>query len=198
MIDITADPDDPRRTPRVSVEHAREQIGLYGRDNPWVLVNIFGQFPPSSLNSLIEPEEVRTAMARCWRPFQIGAAPKVLGVDVARFGDDRSRRSSSVSQPAQGLMWLARRRARSVIPVIGQRPGRDGLSSFRAPGCPRPSLMASVTNSIVRIGENELSVDREELFKLCASTQIVTPRSVEISCDWRTPLQLQQTARAHS
>ena len=57
VIDITADPDDPRRTPRVSVEHAREQIGLYGRDNPWVLVNIFGQFPPSSLNALIGPEE---------------------------------------------------------------------------------------------------------------------------------------------
>jgi hypothetical protein len=59
VIDITADPDDPRRTPRVSVDHAREQIGLYGRDNPWVLINIFGEFPPSSLNALIGPEEVK-------------------------------------------------------------------------------------------------------------------------------------------
>jgi hypothetical protein len=31
VIDITADPDDPGRTPRVSVEHAREQIGLWSR-----------------------------------------------------------------------------------------------------------------------------------------------------------------------
>ena len=90
VIEITADPDNPGRTPRVSVEHAREQIGLYGRDNPWVLVNIFGQFPPSSLNALIGPEEVRAAMARYGSRVQIGAAPKVLGVDVARFGDDRS------------------------------------------------------------------------------------------------------------
>ena len=35
-------------TPRESVDHSREQIELYGRDNPWVLINIFGQFPPSS------------------------------------------------------------------------------------------------------------------------------------------------------
>jgi hypothetical protein len=90
VIDITADPDDPRRTPRVSVEHAREQIGLYGRDNPWVQVNIFGQFPPASLNALIGPAEVRTAMARDWAQFQIGSASRVLGVDVARYGLDRS------------------------------------------------------------------------------------------------------------
>ncbi len=56
VVEITADPDDPRRTPRVSVEHACEQIEEWGRDNPWVLVNIFGQFPPSSLNALIGPD----------------------------------------------------------------------------------------------------------------------------------------------
>jgi hypothetical protein len=44
----------------------------------------------SSLNALIGPEEVRAAMVRYWRPFQISAVPKMLGVDVARFGDDRS------------------------------------------------------------------------------------------------------------
>ncbi len=51
---------------------------------------------------------------------------------------------------------------------------------------------------IVQIGENELSVDRQEFFKMRTPTQILAPRSVEILCDWQTPLQLQQTARAYS
>lgn len=90
VIEITADPDDPLRTPRVSKEHAQQQIELYGRDNPWVLINIFGKFPPSSLNVLIGPDEVSAAMKRYYRPFEIGDAPRVMGVDVAREGDDAS------------------------------------------------------------------------------------------------------------
>lgn len=34
---ITADPDDPKRTPRVSIEHARAEINAHGRDNPWII-----------------------------------------------------------------------------------------------------------------------------------------------------------------
>lgn len=90
VIEITADPDDPKRTPRVSVEHALSQIEQYGRDNPWVLVRIFGRFPPSSLNALIGPDEVADAMKRYYRDHDIGNAARVMGVDVARFGDDAS------------------------------------------------------------------------------------------------------------
>lgn len=90
VIEITADPDDPKRTPRVSVEIAREQIKQYGRDNPWVLVRIFGQFPPADFNALIGPDEVSGAMKRYYRTDQIGSAALVLGIDVARFGDDQS------------------------------------------------------------------------------------------------------------
>jgi hypothetical protein len=90
VVEVTADPADPKRTPRVSIEHAQQQIDEWGRDNPWVLVNIFGQFPPSSMNALIGPEEVEAAMKRYYRDYEIGEAPKILGVDVAREGDDAS------------------------------------------------------------------------------------------------------------
>jgi len=56
----------------------------------WKVIDIFGQFPPSILNALIGPEEVREAMAHHLQPFQIVATPKVSGADVARFGDGRS------------------------------------------------------------------------------------------------------------
>lgn len=98
LVNITGDPDDPKRSPRVSVEWARQQIEMHGRDNPWVLVNVFGQFPPSSLNSLLGPDDVRAAMGRHLRDDQYNWAQKRLGIDCARFGDDRT-----VIFPRQGL-----------------------------------------------------------------------------------------------
>lgn len=99
VITITGDPDDPKRSPRISLEHARAQIKQYGRENPWVMVNILGQFPPSSLNALIGVTEVESAMSRMYRDHDIERSPRILGVDVAREGDDRS-----VIFPRQGLV----------------------------------------------------------------------------------------------
>ena len=98
VVQITGDPDDPDRSPRISVEWARQQIKTYGRENPWVLVNVFGDFPPSSLNALLGPEDVDEAMNRALDPEDYNWAQKRLGVDVARFGDDRT-----VLFPRQGL-----------------------------------------------------------------------------------------------
>lgn len=98
VVQITGDPDDPKRSPRISVEWAREQVKTYGKTNPWVLVNVFGAFPPASLNSLLGPEDVEEAQKRHLRAFEYNWAQKRLGVDVARFGDDRT-----VIFPRQGL-----------------------------------------------------------------------------------------------
>ncbi len=99
IIRITGDPDDPQRSSRISLQWAREQIASYGRDNPWVMVNVLGEFPPSSINALLGVEEVERAMRRHYRPTDYNFAQKRLGVDVARFGDDRS-----VIFPRQGLV----------------------------------------------------------------------------------------------
>lgn len=88
--EISGDPDDPNRAPRISVQWAREQIEKYGRDNPWVLVNVFGQFPPGQSNALLGVEEVAAASRRVVGEAEYTQEPKVLGVDVARQGDDRS------------------------------------------------------------------------------------------------------------
>ena len=82
-----------------SVEHARQMIAQYGETNPWIRVSIFGEFPQSSLNALIGPDEVSAAMKRYYREYEIGGAARVLGVDVARFGDDASVICSSGSRP---------------------------------------------------------------------------------------------------
>lgn len=98
VITITGDPDDPERSPRIDIEWARQQIAAYGRDNPWVMAYILGQFPPSAINVLLGPEEVEAAMTRVVLPEYIEHAQKRLGIDVALEGDDRT-----VLFPRQGL-----------------------------------------------------------------------------------------------
>lgn len=119
LIEISGDPDDPKRAPRVSVDWAREQIEKYGRDHAFVLVNVFGKFPPSSANQLLGPNEVSDSMKRDPQRATYFEEARILGVDVARHGDDRTvivlRQGCIVFRPkelratdlaGQGLMFV--------------------------------------------------------------------------------------------
>lgn len=88
VITITGDPASPRRASRISVDWAQKQIDSYGADNPWVLANVFGEFPPAGALNFIAEDVVsaarnREALGQMFDAF-------VIGVDVARFGDDES------------------------------------------------------------------------------------------------------------
>ncbi len=98
VVTVTADPADPNRTSRVSIEYAQEQIETHGKENPWVMATILGLFPPQGFNALIGIEDVETAQKRHLQKDQFEWAAKILGIDVARFGDDRT-----VIFPRQGL-----------------------------------------------------------------------------------------------
>lgn len=99
VVTINGDPDNPMRSPRISLEWAKEQIATYGRDNPFIKVSILGEWPTASFNALIGPSEVEEAMKRAYREYQYGGAAKVLGVDVARNGA-----AASVITKRQGLV----------------------------------------------------------------------------------------------
>lgn len=90
VCEITGDPDDPMRSPRIDIEWARKQIETYGRDDPWVRTNVLGKFPLNSTNALIGIEDVRKAQSRVLRPEDYASQAKIVAVDVARSGDDRS------------------------------------------------------------------------------------------------------------
>lgn len=129
VIEITGDPDDPKRSPRIPIEHALEQIRQYGRDNPWVMVNILGKFPPQSLNALIGPDEVRESMSRLYTPHDIRASSKVLGVDVAREGDDQS-----IIVPRRGLQMFNMKKFRNVDGLQGAAHANREWSNFIGEG----------------------------------------------------------------
>ena len=101
-LSITGDPDDPHRSPRIKIEWAREQIALYGRTDPWVMAYILGKFPPQAINALISAEEVQAAMERVCTEAMVEWSEKRIGVDCARYGDDRT-----FIAKRQGLACLA-------------------------------------------------------------------------------------------
>jgi len=98
IIRMTGDPDNPDRCPRIDLENAKRQIALYGRDDPWVMATILGEFPPGSIMALLDLRDVQQAMERKLEPAAYEWAQKRLGVDVSRFGDD-----PTILFPRQGL-----------------------------------------------------------------------------------------------
>lgn len=99
VITVTGDPDDALawvNAPRVRQENpealawSKTQIAQHGRDNAWVRTQVLGQFPPAALNALLGIEECEASAKLVLRPERYEWIQKRIGVDVARFGDDRT------------------------------------------------------------------------------------------------------------
>jgi phage terminase large subunit len=101
--EISGDPDDPKRAKRISIDWARELIRKYGRDHPIVRVGVLGKFPLSDMDTLVGLEDAVAASKRSIHEREFEHEVKVLGVDVARFGDDETcmvlRQGRAVYQP---------------------------------------------------------------------------------------------------
>lgn len=156
VVEITSDPDDPKRSPRVDPNWAREQIKKYGRDNPWVLVNVFGRFPPASFNALLGPDDIKAAVERRYRETEFGAAPKILGIDVARHGDD-----SSIIFPRQGLQTFTPLQYRNLNGTEGAELTLRKWNEFDADGCfidNTGGFGASWIDNLVRLGKTPIGI----------------------------------------
>lgn len=119
--EVTADPDDPNRTSRISVEWAREKIASHarGREDPWVQACVLGRFPDSDINALLTAQDVDRAMHRAPRGPEFAWAAKILSADVGAEGEDPSclaRRQGCMVypfeerprlSPAAGASWMA-------------------------------------------------------------------------------------------
>lgn len=157
VFEMTGDPDDPNRSALVSVEWARSQIEKYGRDNPWVLVNVFGRFPPHSFNALIGPEELHEATKRRYKEPDFNSQPRILGVDVARFGDD-----SSVIFPRQGLQAFNPIQYRSVDGTTGAELTVRKWNDWSADGVfidNTGGFGASWIDNLIRLGKDPIGIN---------------------------------------
>jgi hypothetical protein len=68
----------------------KQWVDDYGEDSDYCRIRVKGEFPRASAMQFIPSDIVMAAAARHLRPDMFGHAPKIIGVDVARFGDDMS------------------------------------------------------------------------------------------------------------
>lgn len=99
VIEVTGDPDHPRRAKRVNIDWARRMIKTHGRKSPWVKVDVLGEFPEVAIDALLGPDQVQQAMDLELKKGDYIHAQKRIGVDVARYGND-----ATVLAPRQGRL----------------------------------------------------------------------------------------------
>lgn len=77
-------------SPYVSADYVKEIAETYGAESDMYRVRVLGEFPNTSDLQFIPTNAVEAAAGRHLREDLYGFAPVILGVDVARYGDDRS------------------------------------------------------------------------------------------------------------
>ena len=77
-------------SPLVDRKYPESMGREYGKDSDVFRVRVLGEFPRAAANQLIPLDLVEEAMGRQLRTEQVAFAPKVIGVDVAPYGGDRS------------------------------------------------------------------------------------------------------------
>lgn len=89
---------DSRDAKMTNKSQLQNWIDDYGIDHDFVKVRVLGQFPNASSDTLIPFDVCRKCMGRFLESDVYDTWPKILGVDVARQGSDRT-----VIFPRQGL-----------------------------------------------------------------------------------------------
>ena len=75
-------------SPNINKDWIEEMKETYGEDSDIFRVRVLGKFPRASNSQFISSESVERAFEVIMSPYVYQHFPKVMGVDVARFGDD--------------------------------------------------------------------------------------------------------------
>lgn len=94
---------DSREVEGTNKEQIQKWIDDYGEDSDFVRVRVRGLFPRASTMQFISAETVTQAQKR--EPLPLLTDPLIMGIDVARFGDDES-----------GIFFRRGRDARTIQP----------------------------------------------------------------------------------
>lgn len=97
---------DSRTAKMTNKRQLQKWVDDYGEDSDFVRVRVRGLFPNASANALIGPDDIKRSMERHYTEDQVAYAPVILGVDVAREGDDQSaiaRRKGNIAFPIKTM-----------------------------------------------------------------------------------------------
>jgi len=119
---------DSRTVPGVNKALFEEWVALYGEDSDFVRVRVRGEFPRASSMQFIPSDLVEEAAKREVAAQRSDAL--VIGVDVARFGDDQTVIAIRKGRDARMLEWVKLRNADTMqvaarVAELAQRYAAD-------------------------------------------------------------------------
>lgn len=117
---------DSRTVAMTNKSQLQKWVDDYGEDSDFVRVRVRGVFPSTSSNALIGPEDVQAAMARHYREPDYNFAARILGVDVARQGDD-----SSLIFARQGVVAFKPRQMRIPDTMLVAQAVGQSIQKFK-------------------------------------------------------------------
>ena len=94
---------DSRNVEGTNKAYLDELVATYGAESDIVKVRVRGMFPSASSMQFIGSDLVQAARIR--QPAVLITDPLIYGVDVARFGDDRSVLAKRRGRDARSLPW---------------------------------------------------------------------------------------------
>jgi hypothetical protein len=98
---------DSRSVQITNKEQIEQWVADYGEDSDFVRVRVRGVFPRAGSTQFISGELVEQARRR--QAYSDRTEPLVIGVDVARFGDDQTVISFRRGQDARSVPWVSLR-----------------------------------------------------------------------------------------
>ena len=81
---------DSRTVPITDKRQIDKWVADYGIDSDFVKIRVLGEFPSGGSASLIKRDDILEAESRQIEESAYINAPRIIGVDVARFGEDKT------------------------------------------------------------------------------------------------------------
>lgn len=109
---------DSREVSITNKKQIAKWVEEYGEDSDFVRVRVAGQFPKQGADQFIPADRVRAAMER--GPLSSNAATcAIVGVDVARFGDDDTVIATRIGRDAASIP-MKRYHGLNTVQVVGK------------------------------------------------------------------------------
>jgi hypothetical protein len=112
---------DSRTTKKANKAQIQKWIDDYGEDSDFVRVRVKGQAPRSGSMQLIPSDIVNNALGKHLHQKIYEHAPRIIGVDVARFGDDQSVIINRQGLCASGLKKFRGLDTMQLASIVAQR-----------------------------------------------------------------------------
>lgn len=119
---------DSRSAARTDKAKIAEDIKDYGEDSDFVRVRWKGMFPRASSSQFIPEDVVEEARQRNYHEMDYVSAARVVGLDIARFGDDRT-----VFITRQGIIASDLKRFRNLSADITYQKAKEVLEAGIGP-----------------------------------------------------------------